>query len=233
MKNLYFYIWVLSMISTNLAAQDTLTIYYDKNWNEITDKNAAVFYRKAYPDVNNTYAVSDFFISNQIQMTGRYKNVKMKEKQGHFVYYEENGQKSSEGDYLNDKVEGLWISWFDNGTKKSEGKYVKDRKDGEWSYWNKYGQLMAKEYFRNGVIYLSEGYHENGTLGFRGEYNASGVLTTGIYWNSDGREYFKGKYKYGMRDGEWTRTFGESAVKIDYKNGVPAGEPLGGMVRKQ
>jgi len=233
MKKLFFYILILIAIPTSLAAQDTLKIYYDKNWNEITDKNAAVFYRKAFPDGNNTYAVSDYYINNKIQMTGRYKNVKMKEKQGHFVYYEENGQKLSEGDYLNDKVEGLWSFWFDNGAKKSEGNFVKDRKDGEWSYWNNYGQLTSKEYYRNGEIYLIEGYHENGTLSFKGEYNASGLLVTGIYWNSDGREYFRGRYKYGLRDGEWIRSFGESELKVNYKNGECTGNPFGGMVRKQ
>ena len=98
-------------LSNSPLAQDTLTFYYDKNWKEIPEKNAAVFYRKAFVDDNNTWSVLDYYISDKIQMTGTFKSKSLL-KQGHFVYYYENGIKKSEGNYLNNKAEEKWCYWY-------------------------------------------------------------------------------------------------------------------------
>ena len=53
-----------------------------------------------------------------------------------------DGQKSSEGIYINGKYDGLWLIWHDNGGKKEEKKY----KDGELiskECWDKYGTPEA------------------------------------------------------------------------------------------
>ena len=61
---------------------------------------------------------------------------------GLFTEWLWDGQKSSEGIYINGKYDGLWLIWHDNGGKKEEKKY----KDGELiskECWDKYGTPEA------------------------------------------------------------------------------------------
>ena len=81
------------IISKDILAQDTIIDYYDKNWKKITNKNAAIYYGKTFKDKkNNVWICNDYFVNNQIQMTGAFKSKKKKIKLGHFIYYYENGQ---------------------------------------------------------------------------------------------------------------------------------------------
>lgn len=50
-------------------------------------------------------------------------------------WYEETSNKQQQGNYVDDKKNGLWIQWYSNGIKKSEGNYVDDKKNGLWIQW--------------------------------------------------------------------------------------------------
>ncbi len=100
------FIFILSSLNYVLA-QDTITVYYNNKWTEIEDKNKATFYRKAFLDSNKVWIAHDYYMSNKIQMVGSFKSKKCKVKDGHFVYYYENGRKSSEGNYVKNKNEGF------------------------------------------------------------------------------------------------------------------------------
>lgn len=237
-------------------SQDTVKVYYDIDWKEITNTNEAEFYRKAYWDSTHTWAVKDYFKSHKIQMTGTYKSKDMKVKHGHFVYYHENGNVSSEGNYLNDKaegpwtiwhengkikskgkytedkLEGAWEYWFDNGGKKSAGTYLKGEREGIWRFWYQTGEKECEESYRKGVIVSATGYFENGNMKYSGGYVNGERQGEWTYWNVDGRMFLKGKFNYGRRTGQWVRTFPEGEMRINYKFGNIEGPLFGGIFMK-
>ena len=256
MKNLIVYSLFFFLTAINAYAQDTVREFFDKDWKEVPDETKASFFRKAFVANNKVWVVNDYYISGKIQMTGSFKSKKLDIKQGLFTYYYENGQKKSEGKYinnksedewnlwyengqlksrgrfLNDKFDGEWIYWFENGQKKSQGKMVSDKRDGEWDFWNEKGNLEGKEFYKNGLLYLTEGYFENGIKSFSGK-NLNGKRNgSWTYWNTEGRIAFQGNFKNGMRDGEWIRYFQDGKMKVHYKNGELQDRKFGGIVRR-
>jgi uncharacterized protein len=253
MNKILFSLLFICMASASLYAQDTIRVYYDANWKEISDMDEAVFYRKAYPEGNNTWRANDYYASNKIQMTGTYKSKKLEIKQGHFIYYYENGNKSSEGDYIDDKYMGLWYSWFENGhkkwegdykdnvsdglwkywyesgEKKTEGNWVNDKKTGVWHYWHINGQVECVETFTKGGSSSFITYHENGAKSCEGTTEDNKPEGLWTYWNSDGRVFFKGNFHNGLKEGEWTRSFPKGEMKLQYKYGIIDGKQLGGI----
>ena len=233
MKKTLFSLLFLFAASGLLFAQDTLYIYYNNDWAEVSDKSEAVYYRKAFPAGNSEWIVNDFYMNDKIQMTGTYKSKKFTVRNGHFVYYSENGNKASEGEYINEKLEGLWTYWHDNGQKKAEGMYGDSEKAGTWNYWYDNGRLQSKETYKKAGSGSIEGFHENGVTSFKGNFGINGPQGTWMYWNSDGRVTFSGNFKNGLREGEWTRSFRDGETKIVYKYGVPEGKRTGGIVRNE
>lgn len=63
-------------------------------------------------------------------------------KEGLFTVSHENGQKKSEGTYLNGLLEGVFTVWHENGQKKSEETYHKGRKEGVLTYWDEDGNCL-------------------------------------------------------------------------------------------
>lgn len=233
MKHLYSYCLFLLLVSNITYSQDTIRIYFDKNWNEITDKTEAVFYRKAFPGNNKMWVVNDYFISDNIQMTGSYKSGKLKIQQGLSSYYYENGHKSSEGLFAKDKKTGEWTYWFENGQKKTAGEFIADKKEGEWQYWSETGFVDTKEFFIKGVITSAAGFYENGQTRYSGEYTNGKKQGEWTSWNANGRIIFQGSYSYGLKQGEWIRYFSDGSMRLFYDNGVLEGNPLGGIVRRK
>lgn len=255
MKNILISFLFVHFAVSITVAQDTAFVYYDDNWEEIEDKDAAKYYRKAFVDSNKQYWAYDYYLSsNKIQMIGTYKSKRYKNRHGNFVYYYENGQKTSEGIIENDKNTGDWHYWyengktksfgsiddgllngkweyfFDDGQKKSEGYFEYGKRVGDWFFY-KDGVLATKEIYEDGKIVQAEGYFPNGNISFKGGYVNGKLNGIWIYWNEDNRIILKGPFKNGKRNGEWIRYFVEGEMKINYIDGVLQGKALGGIVR--
>lgn len=228
---LYFFVFFFAVtLPEALFSQDTLVKYFDKDWNEISNKEIAVYYRSAFVDSNKTWFVNDYFMSKQIQMSGTYKSKKLKIRHGYFTYYYENGKIKSEGKYSNDNQEGNWIYYYDNGEKAAEGKYFNNKKGGIWNYWYTSGQLNYVEtYIKRGIVSVI-GYFENGEINYKGNYIKGVRQGEWTYWNVDGRIFFKGTYTNGNQNGKWIRYFPDGEMKIFYVHGVPKDNVFGGMV---
>ena len=179
-----------------MKAQDTITIYYKKDWTEVSDKNLATYYRKAFPDNNKKWIAHDYYSNNQLQMTGTYKSKKMTVKEGHFIYYHENGRKAGEGDYKDNKYEGFWVYWHENGKKKSEGIYRNDLRQNKWTFWHENEQEKSEGLFVNGEL--------------DGKW---------IYWFDSGEKQAEGVYNDGAKDGVWNYFYktGQTEITETYK----------------
>jgi len=246
------------LISVNYAfSQDTIKVYYDKDWGEISNKNEAIYYRVAFVDSSKTWVAHDYYASNKIQMSGPYKSKDLKSRHGHFIYYYENGQKSSEGQYLNDKREGVWCTWYENGQKKSEGKYIadnyegmweywhengqkrsegkylKDEKDGLWQYWYSGGKMECEETLKKGLLISGIGYFDNGNMSYKGSYSDGKSHGEWTYGNFTGRVVLKGRFNKGEPVGEWKRMFLNEEMNLSYNNGVLVNDSYGRIVRRK
>lgn len=257
MKKILISLFLLCAASGYLFAQDTITIYYDNNWVEISNKNDAVYYRKAFQESKNVWTAHDYYMSNKIQMTGAYKSKKFTSKQGHFTYFYENGNTLSEGNYVDDKLVGLWNYWYDNGQKKSVGEFSEGLEEGVWEYWYENGTKLSaglylkgekigvwNYYYEDGKLKGTETYQKVGYCMFEGFYangniNAKGNIANGkpqgmwMYYNIDGRKTLQGNFNYGIRDGEWTRYFRNGEMKLLFKYGIPEDNQRGGIVRNE
>ena len=238
------------ILLSGVFAQDTLTIYFDKNWKEITDKNMASYYRKAFLDSHKHWAVQDYFLSDNIQMIGTFTSKNFKIKQGHFTYFYENGRKESEGDCINNKNEGIWTAWHENGQKRSEGLFRNNFIQDKWTYWHENGQLKSEGVFINGRSEgkwkywyntgekKSEGkylhdrkdstwnyYYKTGQIESAEEYmNGRLTLINGYFDN--GKIKYKGDCSKGINNGEWTywNVDGKLVLKGNFENEMKVGE---------
>ncbi len=179
MKSLFLLIIIFS-VSVSLYSQDTLVFFYDHNWKEISDKNTASFYRKAFKTADKRFIAHDYYIDGNIQMTGVYKDKKYKEKHGLFTYYFANGTISSKGECINDKNAGLWTLWHENGQKESEGLYKNGFLDGRWQYW-----------------------YDNGLPRYTITHKLNIVEGEGVYWHDTGEKKAQGNFLNGTKDGAW------------------------------
>ena len=83
---------------------------------------------------------------------------------GFNVFYYPNGQKSSEGNFLNGKPEGFWKNYFETGVLKSEGNRKNHELDSTWLFYFDNGLLKEKVNYKhskkNGefLSYSEEGF---------------------------------------------------------------------------
>ena len=78
------------------------------------------------------------------------------------VELHENGNKRSESNYKNGKLDGLNLGWYDNGEKSSESNYIDGKKDGPSVTWHDNGEKSSESNWKdNKVVEGSRKYWNN------------------------------------------------------------------------
>tara|TARA_B100000809_G_scaffold162175_1_gene159472 strand:- start:1731 stop:2048 length:318 start_codon:yes stop_codon:yes gene_type:complete len=93
MKNLILFL--LFVVGNSIYAQDTLTYFVAKNGKK-TAKENAVGFRKVIKTTEGTFKVKDFYMDEQLQMTGTYLTDSLKKKTGLFKAYLKSGALESQ-----------------------------------------------------------------------------------------------------------------------------------------
>lgn len=182
----HFLFFLILFIGTksSVFASDTTLIYLDDDWKKCK-KYEATYIRKLYKE-NNYWIVKDYFRSKQLQMSGRYKKKNLKVKDGDFIYYYKNGQKSSMVNYVNNLKNGEYISWYKNGVIHFKGNYLLGKKTGEWEGYYESNALKSKENYVNGKLQgYSKWYFENGQQSSDEIYSNDSLIDL-EYWEEDG-----------------------------------------------
>ncbi len=65
-------------------------------------------------------------------------------KEGKFKKYYESGQLQSAYTYVDDKVQGEYITYHNNGAIDQKGQYLNDLQDGNWKSFLQMAKLSAK-----------------------------------------------------------------------------------------
>lgn len=170
---------------TIARAQDTVVSYMDKNWKKTKQENAS-YYRKLVKVRNSEnekrFLVLDYYLTDTLQMSGYYKDRKLTIKDGDFVYYYENGQKSMVKTYVNGKTEGFVYHYYENGTLSSSVNTVHGLNEGQERNYFEHGQLLSE------VIYLNDKmngvckwYYENGQPSSIEVYEADSLISFELF----------------------------------------------------
>lgn len=77
------------------------------------------------------------------------------------TYFHDNGIVSQVGTFnLDGKLHGEWISFNEEGQKISEGHYINGRKVGKWTFWS--GDDMKEVRYSNNAIASVDGVKKEG-----------------------------------------------------------------------
>ena len=193
---LMLYRWFLiSLIFLPLqgTAQILDTMYFDPNW-EQTDKEDAYYYRYISTDTAGKFRfyVEDRFPGGQIQMTGTYKSIRPDNKDGHFVYWYENGEKQMACYYRDNILQGPLREWYSSGQPESYQDFSGGLLDGEFTSWREDGSLKLKARYHKGEKHGNfQSFYPNGKM-VRNDYFENGQLVEGKCFSTEGEpvEYF-------------------------------------------
>ncbi len=170
------------------------TMYFDQNWEQSVVENAN-YYRIVYTDTSSEsfrFFVEDYYLSGQVQMTGTYKSIRPDNKDGHFIYYFENGHKSRDCFYRDNVLNGDFKEWYRSGQQNISQKYKNGMLDGPYKSWREDGSLKLESHYVKGKKSGNfKTYYENGQL-TRNDLYESGYLVEGFCFTPDGEpaEYF-------------------------------------------
>ena len=179
----YRLLFFFSFLSFFLPAQNSFffldSAYIDASGSTCA-KEDAVLFRVGFKD-GEGFILKDFSMStNQLKMLYVSNSLNDKQKNGACTRYYENGEKESEGSYVDDKRDGKWMEWFENGQKQSEIIYKKGKISGSSVNWYENGQKKSEG---NYVDSKQEGIHTE--------------------WYENGQKQNQGKYIDGKQDGIW------------------------------
>ena len=120
-------------------------------------------------------------------------------REGIWILYHENGNKSQECNYTNGKKEGKFIAYHENGNKSEESTYFNGKEEGIFKLYYESGKIKQESTYLDGQFNgQSKTFHENGNL-----------RTLGVYINGK----VEGDYK-------WYREDGTLETLSDYRNGI-------------
>ncbi len=106
-----------TLFSNDLNAL-TDTTYFDAGWVK-SSKAEASFYR-IISKRDDGYLVKDIYIKSGLpQMIAICNEIDPLKKNGKCTFYFENGQKESEGNYVKNEKNGVWITWDKDGKDSS------------------------------------------------------------------------------------------------------------------
>jgi protein TonB len=136
--------------------------------------------------------VKDYYPSGQVQMTGTYNSIRPDNKDGHFIYYFDNGQQQRICFYKKNTLNGTFREWYRSGKLKNEQEYKNGLLNGPFKSWREDGSLKQEaRYVKGEKSGNFKTYYENGQL-TRNDLYEDDKLVEGFCFTPDGNptEYF-------------------------------------------
>ena len=145
-RNITLALFLLTLSAGITCAQtDTLRIYYDADWTEISTPKKAVYYRIAYPGDNGQWHARDFYKAGQLQMSGTFLNEAMQRSQGTFEWFYPDGTLKRKGLYTNGRQAGEHFLYYENGQLDTYQKYDESGKLLEDTLFTRDGSKSVSE----------------------------------------------------------------------------------------
>lgn len=118
---------------------------------------------------------------------------------------------------------GTWTTWYPNGQKKSEGNYVNGRQEDTWKAWDANGSLLYEFNYKAGRCHGAEiQYHQDGTK-WKEQFHRDGVEHGKCtFWTKNKNAligfYVDGKKHHGMFFGDGDGKFNVTEIE-HYEDG--------------
>ncbi len=185
-----FIIAVLSVLFVTIAAAQNLndTIYFDKDWNIIEDKNEAAFFRlyNATDKSDGLKPYQDYYIDGRLQGEGYFvwRNGEM-ETEGEQKCYFENGKLKAHWGKRNGKLDGKSIHYYQNGNLEYQAFYIDGVPEGEFKKYDSTGNLSDVYNYKKGILDGKQTQYLDGEVDLE-DYFVDGVMQKEIRY-SDGK----------------------------------------------
>jgi len=171
-------------------------------------------------------------------------------RQGEWVWFDELGNKTEQGNYIDGQAEGAYQLFHPNGKLKRMMEYKADTLNGKYEAYSQFGNLIETTQFKKGKkedttqLYFNQGplqyvipYKGDEVNGTVKKYFISGDLDeefemkdnerNGAYYSyySDGDLYSKGTYKDGLQEGAFAYYYknGQLSAERRFKEGNQVG----------
>lgn len=121
------------------------------------------------------------------------------------IFFDEKGNKRSEGNYKNRKREGKWMYYHPGGKQiLSEEFYINDKLEGTKKVFYTTGKTSEEINYKNGLLHgASVQYSEDG-IKLREENYVDDVRQgKAVYRDRKGNVVAEGEYKNGLKIGAW------------------------------
>ncbi|WP_291856600.1 hypothetical protein [Marinilabilia sp.] len=164
--------------------------------------------------LNKTKEYKELYSNGELKTVGTLKKNK---KTGCWLYYNSNGVKIREENYIDDKLTGEAYSWYENGQIQTFEKYHEGMLVDTFKVWNKNGKMsslivrgdngvengVSKSWYPNGIL-MQKGYFHNGLLdSVWEEYHDNGQLSSIKHYNKGDKV---GKWIYLQENGDTLKT---------------------------
>ena len=122
------------------------------------------------------------------------------------------------------KIQGISIGWHEDGTLKSEGNYENDKREGMWKEWDKDGMLKSEYNYKDDKMEgVCRKFHKRSETLYM-EYNYKDGKKDGVYkeWHINGTLVIEGNYKDDKKDGVYKQWRKDGTLKSEciYENGM-------------
>ncbi len=177
----------LLMFSLPVNSQVLDTMYFDRGW-EQTSLAEAYYYRIVSIDTSGDFRfyVEDFYPDGQIQMSGTYKSIRPDNKDGHFIYYYEDGRKQMECHYRDNLLQGPLREWYSSGQEQSYQEFSGGLLNGEYKSWREDGsRKLITHYYRGEKHGSFQSYYPNGQM-TRNDFYENGRMVDGQCFSPEG-----------------------------------------------
>ena len=210
-------------------------IYFDANWNVISNKNDAEFYRIYKQGPNNTSlgVVTDYFKSGQIQNTlerATFIDLNVTNNwvfDGKSIAYFNTGEKEIEFNYLSGLINGSHKTFYKSGNLRIVKNYEKGVLQGDWVAYHESGSLQQTvKYVNNKKEGEYKSFYESGSIKVISHY-VNGLLQGEFIEYFESGEIEKvSHYVDDLRQGEFIEYFesGTTSYTCNYINDLQEGE---------
>lgn len=132
-------------------------------------------------------------------------------KNGHWMIFNKtkklpdytDDQLVEEGDYVNNKKDGIWIQYYNSGKKKNEITYSGGKPTGYAKFYYKSGIVSEEGNWINGKWDGNyKYYYESGQIAYDWQFVNGKREGHQLYYYENGRVNYDGNWKNGQEDGE-------------------------------
>lgn len=148
MKTQLLFLTIFFCFLTSQLQAQTDTIYFNKDWDTCV-KNEAYYTRILQKELKYI-AVVDYYLDGKIKTIGAYDIDSPSNKQGYFKSFDEDGLLKSEGNYINNKAEGLHKRYNAEGSLWLEEEMSNGQNNGTLKTYFTSGAIKRIEQYKNG-----------------------------------------------------------------------------------